>query len=385
MPKQTKIAIFTQDVNAPSEEYLVAYCKKKGITVDLFPLDGSVSIQSNYIVQGYSRVCSICEYAFCYGRTWGDPEARQLMRNLVQRCMERGLPSLDSMQGIELNHSKSAAMNFFAEHSIPTPNFFLLLKGQSFVEEEIAAKLSAMGVTKQDEYIVVKQDGSGGAGVHFLPIKDDSITAALQHGLAEQGLITDGACVSNLVIQAYLPSKDECNRSFHYRAITVGPNIATVLKFTAPDAETLASNISNGASASIPIELELSVNDQAEIMRVVSLFRLGISGVDFVFDSNGKLQIFEVNNSPGLATAREQCGIEEHYRQIVEYFTRYMRLNLDIPPDCIADVHSEMFVELGTGENRFYVPGYGAFTTIGGKVKLSDDKHARRSCCYPFF
>lgn len=380
MPNHKKIAIFTQDVNAPSEIDLVGYCQNGGIAVDLFPLDGSVSIQSNYIVQGY-KIYPLNEYALCYGRTWGKPEARQEMLTLVKTCVARGLPSVDSIRGIELNHSKSDAMKFFAEHAVSTPNFFLLSSGVALTAEEISHQLADIGVTIDDEYLVVKDDGSGGAGIYFLPMKDDTF-GSLQVGLEENSLLKYGELVSDLIIQKYVPSKDELNRSFHYRVITVGSTIAAVLKFTASDTDTLASNISNGASASIPTDLELSEHDQAQIIRLASLHGLGIAGIDCVFDQkDNTLKFFEINNSPGTATAKDQCGIEEHYLQIVQYFKKFMELKLENPVECIADVHADMFPESQLSAPKLFLTKFGVLRTAAEIQKASDKKHANRSCC----
>jgi len=73
------------------------------------------------------------------------------------------------------------------------------------------------------------------------------------------------------------------------------------MRYTASSKQIYASNRALGAHAKIvKTDVVFSAEQQAEIIKACNLMGVNIAGVDATV-VNGKLYIFEVNNSPNLA------------------------------------------------------------------------------------
>ena len=225
-----------------------------------------------------------------YFRTWGQEEARNLAHAWQPVFERHGVPCVEPLQTKLYSHNKHTMMRLFYANGVPMPKTLIARVGTP-----IGACI-AMIKQKFDHRVVIKGEGSGGKNLDFMNVDNEQ---KLRKVLANY-LVNARIGPKPLVLQQYVPSKNQAGFSYHYRILVVGGEIIETIRFTANSKQIYASNRALGASAKMVNKNEVfSAEQQAEIIRACNLMGVNIAGVDATV-ANGTLYIFEVNNSPGL-------------------------------------------------------------------------------------
>ena len=293
-----------------SNDILIQFFKHRNIEVDCFHVleDILVPEKRKVVSVRLKQSFSISAYTFFYGRTWGDPTARDRLHSWQRIFSMMSVPSLDPLTGVQNNDDKIRMTEVLNRADVSVPKTIVVPSGADITDSIRRVRAQFFGD------IVVKANGSGGKHVHF--------TSAVRNA---DGLVTiirrycyNGILIEPLVIQQYVPSKDDQGRSYHYRALLIDGRLYAVMKFTAADKETLASNIAKGGSAEAVPANAFPAEDHLMLSRAASEVAINIAGVDFLKPPGRPVLILEVNNSPGLNTAY-QLGITQHLDAIVGF------------------------------------------------------------------
>jgi glutathione synthase/RimK-type ligase-like ATP-grasp enzyme len=293
-----------------SNDILIEFFKYRNVRVDCFHIleDILVPERLEIICPRVGQSFAIDSYTFCYGRTWGDSLARDRLHAWQRTLARLNVSPLDPLAGVQNNDDKLRMTEVLRQAEIPVPQTTIISAGVSLSEAILRIRCHFKG------QIVVKANGSGGAHVHFTSTvrNADDLVAIIQR------YCTNGILAEPLVIQQYIPSKDDKQCSYHYRALLVAGELYAVMRFTAGDKQTLASNIAIGGSAEIVPVSRFSADDRSILRRAAGAMEINIAGVDFLKAPESPLLVLEVNNSPGLNTAYT-LGITEHLDAIVGF------------------------------------------------------------------
>ena len=167
-----------------------------------------------------------------------------------------------------------------------------------------------------DHMVVIKGEGSGGRNLSFINVVDGQ---KLRKVLLTNYLVGARVGPKPLVLQQYISSKNKAGFSYHYRILVVGSEIIGAMRFTASNKQTYASNMALGAHAeTVELDAVFSAEQQEEIRRACNLMGVDIAGVDATV-VNGRLYIFEVNDSPGLSPPYLLTKSKSFIEKIVSY------------------------------------------------------------------
>jgi len=296
--------------SSESNDILVECFKYRNINVDCFYLLEDILIPERQEIMRprLGQSFPITSYTFCYGRTWGDLAARDRLHAWQQTFVRLGVSPLDPLAGVQNNDDKLRMMEVLERAEIPIPPTAIIGAGMTLAD--VIARIRERFRAE----IVLKANGSGGQHVHFV----SAVRNAAELAAAIGPYCKNGILAEPLVIQRYIPSKDDNKRSYHYRALVIAGELYAVMRFTAGDKETLASNIAKGGTAEVVPVSGFSADDRSILKRAAGAMEINIAGVDFLKAPEGPLMVLEVNNSPGLNTAY-RLGITEHLDAIVGF------------------------------------------------------------------
>ncbi len=243
----------------------------------------------------------IKDFDLAYFRTWGQEAARNLAHAWQLILEQHGVPCVDPLRAKLYNHNKHTMMRLFQENKVPMPHTVVVDKGTS-----IDTCIQTIKEHFTDR-VVIKGEGCGGKNLQFIKVEDET---QLRQVLLENYTLNERVGPKPLVLQQYIPSKNQAGYMYHYRILVVGGEIVAAKRFTASKRDILAFNRYLGATKEIvAVDDILSAEQQEAIKSACELTGTNVAGVDATV-VQGKLYIFEVNNCPGLTFPESQVRSE---------------------------------------------------------------------------
>ncbi len=305
-----RVIIFSQSKSDSSIQLEKTYAAYGHEVVSAF-LDSSTRIdEKRGLIYLRGGRYSIKDFDLAYFRTWGKAKARDLAYAWQSAFERHGVPCVDPLRAKRYANNRYDMMQLFDTHRIPTPKTLIV---------EVGTPIDAcLSMIKQnfDHMVVIKGEGSGGRNLSFIHVDDGQ---KLRKVLLTNYLVGARVGPKPLVLQQYISSKNKAGFSYHYRILVVGSEIIGAMRFTASNKQTCASNMALGANAeTVELDAVFSAEQQEEIRRACNLMGVDIAGVDATV-VNGRLYIFEVNDSPGLSPPYLLTKSKSFIEKIVSY------------------------------------------------------------------
>lgn len=294
-PITSKRILILSQAESPSSNYLKRAYETYGHQVTMVLLNASTQLnEEKGMIATNKTSYQISDFDLAYFRTWGQEAARNLAHRWQPILEKHGVPCVDPLASKLYNHNKHTMMRLFQDNKVPMPHTVIIDNG-------ISVDTCIQTIKKQfKDMVVLKGEGCGGKNIQFIKVTDE---AQLRSVLLKKYAIGQQIGPIPLVLQQYVPSKNQAGHSYHYRILVIGGEVIPAVKrFTANKQTLLASNASLGATLEmLAVDKIFSAEQQEEIKRACQLMKTNVAGVDATI-WQGKLYIFEVNNSPALTS-----------------------------------------------------------------------------------
>ncbi len=203
---------------------------------------------------------------------------------LINQLGLMGIPLVNDLDAIRLTCNQFLTLQALAAAGVPVPDTFF-----------INARSGTVGVVQRlgDYPLVVKQvSGRQGSGVTLVK-NETELEAVVRSGLEK---------TRGLLLQKFLPTDGRRD----IRALVIGQKVAGAMRLEPPAGE-FRANYHLGAAGRAQVLSDEVTRIAVDAARAVGL---EIAGVDLILDARGRVNVIEVNYSPGFKGLEKTTGLD---------------------------------------------------------------------------
>ncbi len=203
---------------------------------------------------------------------------------LIRQLGLMGIPLVNNLESILLARNQFLTLQVLAGAGVATPDSFFIN-----AMENMASSLSDLG-----GYPVVVKTVSGRQGEGIFLLSSESESQAVVARILEPS--------QGLVIQRFIPPEGRSD----YRILVIKDKVAAAMSLKPAPGEFRSNIHLNGRAETVSLPVSLA----KVAVKASNALGLDVSGVDLVVDANGRVEVLEVNYSPGFRGIEAVTGLD---------------------------------------------------------------------------